>query len=70
MQRSLLNIAMISAIIASAFSSGLCLAKKGSITGKAYLDPSAPRNCVFDATQNIQSGCSHQACNTAVKNAI
>lgn len=70
MQRSLLNIAMLSAIIASAFSSGLCLAKKGSVTGKAYLDPSAPRNCVFDATQNTQSGCSHQACNTAVKNAI
>ncbi len=70
MKKSPLSIAMMSAIIASVLLSGLCHAKKGSVTGKAYLDPSAPANCVFNVTQNTQSGCTHEACNTAVKNAI
>ena len=70
MKPSHLKIAAISMLVAAALSPGLCLAKKGSVTGKAYLDPSAPKNCVFNQTQNTQAGCTHIACNTAVKNAI
>ena len=70
MKPSPLQFAAISVLVALALSPGLCLAKKGNVTGKAYLDPSAPANCVFVTTQNTLPGCTHQACNTAVKNAI
>lgn len=70
MKRSHSTFSAICLLVALALSPGLCLAKKGSVTGRAYLDPSAPAGCNFNPTQNTQQGCTHQACNTAVKNAI
>lgn len=70
MERPHAKLAAMSLLVAIAVSPSLCLAKKGSVTGKAYLDPSAPATCASITTQNTQPGCTHQACNTAVKNAI
>lgn len=64
-----LKFALISAIAAIALSSGTSFAK-GSVTATAYLNPSAPSGCNFVETRDTQNGCSHPACNTAVKNAI
>ncbi len=69
MKLSLLKLVLMSVFVASMLLPGICSAK-GTVTGKAYLDASAPKNCNFKEKQDTQQGCSHEACNTAVKNAI
>lgn len=64
-----LKLALMSACIAIALSSGMSFAK-GTVTGKATLNPSAPQDCIFVVAEDTQQGCTHGACNTAVKNAI
>jgi hypothetical protein len=69
MKLSNLKLVLLTAFAVMALSSNLCSAK-GTVTGKAYLDPSAPKECNFKEKQDTQQGCSHEMCNAAVKNAI
>ena len=70
MKLASLKFILLFATLAFVMSPSVSLAKKGSVTGKAYLNPSAPSDCNFVTTKNTQKGCTHKACNTAVKNAI
>lgn len=69
MKSSNLKLSLFSILFAAALLPGLALAK-GSVTATAFVKASAPANCHFVETSNTQNGCSHDACMTAVKNAI